>query len=808
MAHPVSDPPKSRLLGLAIGGLAAALVVVVLVIANIAAPPSAEELQPANADLRGPDAASNMAGPPSFDGPSRFGPPGPAGIGRQGGPGLRPPGGPRGPNREIVHILKQFDADGSGWLDATERQQAITHLKSQGATRDPGRRRGPRGGGGFRGGPGFPGFGGEQGEPEPGPRLTPADVTAYPDAPLYDPFTLRTLFLEFESDDWEKELEAFRRTDVDVPATLEVDGRTLRHVGVRFRGNTSYMTVGSGRKRPLNLTLDLVHPKQEFGGYTTLNLLNAHEDPTFLRSVLFYEIARQYIPAPRANFVRLVINGESWGIYANVQQFDSRFTKDFFGTPKGARWKVPGSPGGRGGFNYLGDEIEPYRQIYELKTKEDPKAWVGLILLCQTLSETPTDLMKSALAPILDVDGVLRFLAVDNVLVNNDGFWTRASDYSIYRDPHGQFHILPYDANETFAVGGGGPPGGRRGPRGMGGLGPGGPGPGALLAPALFAEADQNGDGTTDDAEFQALADAWFRDAGLEQGESMNLDQFAASLASWLSPPAEPNGRPSEKPADGPSVTRREGFFPIRFVARDLFVVVDTDADGVVNRADLREQLGNWFKEWDEEKSGALTETQLTAGINETLAALRERNGGGAARGGRGRPAGATGGRGPQVTGGPTGSGGFGVPGGFRGPGGRPGGPGRGPGGGGVNLDPLILENDTSRPLASKLLAVPELRARYLSYVRDLAENWLDWEKVGPLIRRYQALIEEDVKADTRKLDSTEAFYAGIDGRREDGADAVEDGPGEGEERSLRSFFERRRKFLLEHEAVKNAAPL
>tara|TARA_B110000305_G_scaffold227733_1_gene276717 strand:- start:684 stop:1016 length:333 start_codon:yes stop_codon:yes gene_type:complete len=108
-------------------------------------------------------------------------------------------------------------------------------------------------------------------------------------------------------------------------------------------------------------------------------------------------------------------------------------------------------------------------------------------------------------------------------------------------------------------------------------------------------------------------------------------------------------------------------------------------------------------------------------------------------------------------------------------------------------LDPLVLENDESRPLASKLLAVPELRARYLSYVRDIAENWLDWEKNAPRILLYQALIEEDIKADTRKLHSTEEFYDGVDGS---------------DENSLRAFFERRRAFLLEHEEVKTAQRL
>lgn len=693
---------------------------------------------------------------------------GPTGF---GGPGFGGPGGDPdargGRSRDPIKVLGQFDANGDGWLNRFERTKALAYLESRG---DAGGGRRARGGG-FRGGP-RGGGGAGQGEPQPGPSVTPEDVAMHPDAPLYDPMTLRSLFLEFESEDWEKELESFHDTDVDVPATLQVDGETLNHVGVRFRGNTSYSSVGTGRKRPLNLTLDMVHPKQDIDGYGTLNLLNANGDPTMMRSVLFYEIARQYIPAFKANFVRLVINGESWGVYANVQQYDSEFTKDFFGTPKGARWKVPGSPRGQGGLSYLGDDIDSYRSIYDLKSQEDPKHWVGLMLLSQTLNNTPPELLESALEQTLDVDGVLRFLALDNVLVNNDGFWVRASDYSLYRDPRGQFHVLPYDANETFAVGrggapgGGGPQGGGRGGRGFGGRGRGGPGgfgPGAFVAPGLIERADENRDGTIERDEWVALADAWFEDEGVDKADALDQDRFIASLTQW----AESGGQVPQG---------RGGFSPIELMGGDLFKSIDGDGNGQVSHSELRSVLGEWFTQWDREQSDALAEAQFISGINETLTSIRAQNGGAFAQ---------TGPRG--------GRGGAGGPGAFRGRGGPGGGPGGGRGGGGVDLDPLVLENDESRPLASKLLAVPELKARYLSYVRDIAENWLDWEKAGPQILQYRALIEEDIAVDTRKLFSTGEFYAGIDSG------------GGAEERSLRGFFDRRRAFLLEHEEVKTA---
>ena len=59
--------------------------------------------------------------------------------------------------------------------------------------------------------------------------------------------------------------------------------------------------------------------------------------------------------------------------------------------------------------------------------------------------------LAAALAPMFDVDGALRFLALEMVLVNNDGYWARASDYSLYLDETGRVHVLPHDVNEGLA---------------------------------------------------------------------------------------------------------------------------------------------------------------------------------------------------------------------------------------------------------------------------------------------------------------------------------------------------------------------
>lgn len=323
------------------------------------------------------------------------------------------------------------------------------------------------------GGPGFRGRGGNAGPPQPGPKLSPAEVKSFPEAPLYDAQTLRTFFLEFEDADWEKELADFYHTDVEVPAKLMVDGKTYPEVGVHFRGTSSYMMVGEGQKRSLNLSFDFAHPNQQLRGYHTVNLLNSHSDPTFLRTVLYNHIAREFIPAPKANYVRVVINGESWGVYVNAQQFNKDFIEDWFRATKGTRWKMGGNPRGTGRFNYLGEDVAEYKRVYEIKSKDDPKAWADLIKLCRVLDQTPPEKLEEAISPLLDIDGILKFLALDNVLINSDGYWVRTGDWNVCQDAKGRFHLIPNDANETFAppngpgFGGGGGPGfggGRGGP--------------------------------------------------------------------------------------------------------------------------------------------------------------------------------------------------------------------------------------------------------------------------------------------------------------------------------------------------------
>ncbi len=633
-------------------------------------------------------------------------------------------GGPPGGSREERKIVRQFDKNGDKWLNGEERKAAREFLATERASSGNRQR-------------GFGPRAMQRSEPpQPGAKISPADVKAFPGAPLYASNVVRTLFIDFDESDWEKELSEFHGTDVDVPAKITVDGKTYRDAGVHFRGASSYGMVPEGSKRSFNLSIDYVHDKQNLLGYRTLNLLNSHEDPSFLRSVLFYQVAREYLPAPKANFVRVVINGENWGVYVNVEQFNKDFAKEWFGSSKGARWKVPGSPNGRGSLAFLGDDAAAYKKIYEIKSKDDLKSWAALINLCKVLNQTPTNQLEQALAPLLDIEGALKFLALDNALINNDGYWIRTSDYDIYLDGKGRFHILPQDANETFSK--------PSGP-GFGG----GFGPAMIIAQRMFADADANSDHKITRDEYMKLADTWFSKLDPAKSGKVTQDQFASHVGE-LSPGPQGFSGPPRGDFSGPGSTNRVGG---GMMATPLFTAFDANKDGSLTSGELKQTFNTWFAKWDTNKLGTLNEEQLRAGLGEVLPAP---NFGG--RGGPNRR-----GPGPQLR------------------------------VNGVELDPLAMAADAEKPLISKLLAVPALRQRYLGYVRDIAEKWLDWNRLGPVAQQYHALIADEVKADTRKLDSFEDFEKSltqdIPGRG--------GGPGGGGTIGLKNFADQRRAHLL-----------
>jgi hypothetical protein len=284
-----------------------------------------------------------------------------------------------------------------------------------------------------------------------------------PSTGLYDESLIKSIFLTFPQTNYWSLLQQNYVSKTDLPATMVIDGVTYDSVGVRFKGNTSYMGTGTSQKKSFNISMDYAHPDQDIDGYSTLNLNNAFDDASFMREWFYLHQIRKHIPAAKAAFSKLYINGANWGLYPNVQQVNKDLLKEWFLTNDGTNWradKPPGSPGGPGGgwgdgtaaLNYLSPSIAPYQQYYTLKSTDQTNPWQNLVNGCSKLENPPIGSLQSVLPDSMDVDRALWFLASEIAFSDDDSYVYKGKmDYYVYYEPEThRLTPLEFDGNTVM----------------------------------------------------------------------------------------------------------------------------------------------------------------------------------------------------------------------------------------------------------------------------------------------------------------------------------------------------------------------
>ena len=121
--------------------------------------------------------------------------------------------------------------------------------------------------------------------------------------------SLRTPFLEFENDDGEQDSATFTILTSRFLRNLSSTGKEDAKVGVHFRAARRTRWFQPDTKGRL-ISRSISSKKDQYlYGFRTRNLLNSHDDDSLMSTVLYYTSPRQSLAGPKANFVRVVING-------------------------------------------------------------------------------------------------------------------------------------------------------------------------------------------------------------------------------------------------------------------------------------------------------------------------------------------------------------------------------------------------------------------------------------------------------------------------------------------------------------------
>ena len=260
-----------------------------------------------------------------------------------------------------------------------------------------------------------------------------------------------------------------------VPCKVVFEDKTWWYVGIRFKGFSSLTsTWNSGiYKLPFRFDFDAFdddYPEvanQRFYGFEKLSLASNWSDSTYLREKVTHDVFREAgVPAPRTAFCRLYIDyGQGpiyFGLYALTEIPDQPMLEAQFGDDSGNLYKPTSTWASF-------DESD-----FDKETNKDEADFSDVQAAIAALNADRTDAAawRAGLETTFNVDGFLRWLAVNTVIVNWDTYGQMAHNYYRYGNPQdaGRPNGIPWDNNMAFMDGMGGGQGAGGAIAGNGGL--------------------------------------------------------------------------------------------------------------------------------------------------------------------------------------------------------------------------------------------------------------------------------------------------------------------------------------------------
>lgn len=218
---------------------------------------------------------------------------------------------------------------------------------------------------------------------------------------------------------------------------FEYAGTVYTDVGIRLKGSASFRELDD--KPAFKIKLNRYVRGQRFLGLESLTLNNMVQDDSFVREYLAYTTFRAAgVPAPRAGFAEVYLNGQLLGLYANIESIDDRFLARRFADGSGPLYE-----GDFGDDLRVGDIDE-----FELDEGDDPQR--ALLRALAEAVDGDIDALFWADDTPLDAWEFLVFTATEAAVGHWDGY-RRSHNYRVYYEPTaGAWSFIPWGTDQTF----------------------------------------------------------------------------------------------------------------------------------------------------------------------------------------------------------------------------------------------------------------------------------------------------------------------------------------------------------------------
>ena len=239
-----------------------------------------------------------------------------------------------------------------------------------------------------------------------------------------------------------------------VHADMEFEGRWLRNVAVRYKGNGTFLESRGSLKRSLKIDLNKFVKGQSLGDVKMLTLQNNVTDVSVMNEVLAYRLYRDAgVPAPRTAYAKVFVtvpgkfDRKYFGLYSLSETVDKQFARWHFGTKRGAIFK-PVTPSL---FADLGADWSAYAQTYDPRGVRYDEERKRLMNLCRLVTQADDREFAAHIGEFIDLPEFARFMAVMVYLSDLDGILGPGQNLFVYLHPKTQqFQFIPWDQDHSW----------------------------------------------------------------------------------------------------------------------------------------------------------------------------------------------------------------------------------------------------------------------------------------------------------------------------------------------------------------------
>lgn len=242
-----------------------------------------------------------------------------------------------------------------------------------------------------------------------------------------------------------------------VPVSINFKGKSIQNVGFRLKGNSSLMmTWGKGvYKLPFRLDFgefEKDNKKQKFYGFEKLSFSPAMSDKSLIREKVTAYIFREAgIPAAQTAFYKVYLNfgqGKKYcGVYTLVEVIEDTMIKTQFGKND----------------KTIGNIYKPESNLTKFKKEQlekknnkkqadysDIEAFIAA--LNSPLRTSDASQWRNNLEQTFNVEHFIKWLAVNNTIVNWDTYGALPHNYYLYNSPTQKLTWIPWDNDQALGL--------------------------------------------------------------------------------------------------------------------------------------------------------------------------------------------------------------------------------------------------------------------------------------------------------------------------------------------------------------------